>query len=66
MKTFYQIRYFLLTFFFVYGLSTMVYAQTSRASFEVAGGSGFSFLRGGMPVSSIPDGTGFQIGLLRI
>jgi hypothetical protein len=63
MKTFYQFRILTLTAFVVCVLSTMVYAQTSRASFEVAGGPGFSFLRGGMSVSSIHDGTGFQVGL---
>lgn len=63
MKTFYQIRILILAAFFVFVLSTVVYAQTSRASFEVAGGPGFSFLRGGMIASSIPDGTGFQVGL---
>jgi len=62
MKIFYQIRFWFILFF-VYGLSTIVYAQTSRASFEVAGGPGFSFLRGGGYASSIPDGAGFQVGL---
>lgn len=63
MKTFNQFRYLTLTTFFVCVLGTIVYAQKSRASFEVAGGPGYSFLRGGGTASSVPDGKGFQIGL---
>ncbi len=60
MKTFNQYRYLTLTTFFVCVLGTMIYAQASRASFEVAGGPGFSFLPGS---TSPPDKIGFQIGL---
>lgn len=60
MKTFYQFRILTLATLFVCVLSTVVYAQTSRASFEVAGGPGYSFLPGS---TSPPDKIGFQIGL---
>jgi hypothetical protein len=50
----------MLTAFFVCVLGTMIYAQTSRASFEISGGPGFSMISG---VTNPPDKYGFQIGL---
>ena len=60
MKTLRHLGWSVLLAFLLCISSAIIYAQTSRASFEVAGGPGYSFLPGS---TSPPDKIGFQIGL---
>lgn len=60
MKTLRHLGWSVLLAFLLCISSAIIYAQTSRASFEVAVGPGYSFLPGS---TSPPDKIGFQIGL---